>query len=418
MTDVGMTMDGSGCLSGKPQSVPTKICPMSPRSPVFLAATMVLISATSVTAQSTESATPLTISPEQRIVNGSPEVGSDGRVTFRHRSGGAKAVVARGQFGKEVVLVRGENDLWAGTTEAAVAPGVYEYSLVVDGHSMPDSLNRAIKPQRWPGTSILHVPATPPAPWDDQAMPRGAVHGHTYWSPALGTWRQIVVATPPGLKVGAGAEAPLPVLYLSHGYSDTEATWTVHGRAHVILDSLISQKKAQPMIIVMPDAHALPPPSGRRDGYMAENSAAMARELIEDIIPLMEANYPVRRDAAGRAFAGLSMGGHHALTIALKHSDVFSQIGAFSSAVPGPATMDAGLPKAEEINKQLALFWVACGREDFLFQQNESLHATLEKAGVRHEYLATEGNHSWPVWRRYLVDFLPRLFKPTPSPGQ
>ena len=165
------------------------------------------------------------------------------------------------------------------------------------------------------------------------------------------------------------------------------------------------------MILVMPDAHALPPPVGWSDGYAAENTDAFAKELITEVIPLVEKNYPARKDPAGRAFAGLSMGGRHALTIGLRHADHFSHIGAFSAAVPDQATLEAALPKAADINARLTRMWIACGRADFLFQQNESLHDSFEKAGLRHEYLATEGDHSWPVWRRYLADFLPLIFQ-------
>ncbi len=349
--------------------------------------------------------------PRQKIVDGSPELLADGRVAFRFRSGTAKSVVARGQFGAEVVLERGEKDGWSGTTAAPVPPGIYEYRLVVDGVSVPDPLNREWKPQRWPGSSILQVPSTPPAPWDPQAVPRGSVHHHTYWSASLETWRRVVVATPPGVKAGVALADRLPVLYLSHGFSDTEETWTVHGRAHLILDALVAGGKAVPMILVMPDAHALPPPPGWSDVYAAENTDAFARELITEVIPLVEEQYPVRQDPAGRAFAGLSMGGRHALTLGLRHADVFSQIGAFSAAVPDAATLEAALPRVADINAQLTRLWIACGRDDFLFKQNESLHAALEKAGLRHDYMVTDGDHSWPVWRRYLADFLPQLFR-------
>ena len=347
----------------------------------------------------------------QQITGGSPEVGADGRVTFRFRSAKAGQVVARGQFGAEVVLTKDGEDNWSGTTSGAVGAGVYEYSMVVDGTSLPDPLNRALKPQRWPGSSILHIPADPPAPWDPQEVPATAVHRHTGWSAELETWRSVVVITPPGLRAGAAADAPLPVLYLSHGFSDTEETWTVHGKADQILASQVAAGRARPMLIVMPDAHALPPPRGWSDGYAAENTDAFARELIDEVIPFIEKNYPVRTGAAHRAFAGLSMGGRHALTLALRHSDVFSHIGAFSAAPPDGPTMEAGLPQAARLNDGLNLFWIACGKKDFLFERNEEVHAALTKAGVKHDYVVTEGDHSWPVWRRYLVDFLPLLFR-------
>src|SRR5262249_30590832 len=163
---------------------------------------------------------------------------------------------------------------------------------------------------------------------------------------------RIIVYTPPGVE-SAGR---LPVLYLSHGYSDNEATWTVHGKAQWILDSLIAGKKAVPMIIVMPDAHALPPGVTGFNEYGPAKSAALCRELLEDIIPLVEHTYKVTAKPRARAFAGLSMGGHHALTVALNHHDKFAWIGAFSSAPPPTNTVATGLNSAEAVNRDLKLF--------------------------------------------------------------
>ncbi len=350
--------------------------------------------------------------PKPRPSNpqGSPELLEDGRVTFRFRSKNAKKVEAGGQFGPAVTLAKGEGDMWVGTTAEPVKPGVFEYHLTVDGQGVIDPLNPEIKPQRWPGSSILHVPANPPAPWDLQDIPHGTVHVHDYHSPSLGTWRKLVVYTPPGVTTGAAAE-PLPVLYLSHGFSDNEATWTVHGRAHWILDSLIAQQKAVPMIIVMPDGHALPPGGGWKEDYGTANTDAYCKELVEEVIPLVEKNYPVKKDAAARAFAGLSMGGRHALTVALRHSDTFSWIGAFSAAPPDAATTEMGFKQADGINGRLKLLWIGCGKKDFLFQRNEEFHAAADKAGLRHEFAVTEGDHSWPIWRGYLAGFAPRLFR-------
>ncbi len=339
-----------------------------------------------------------------------PERLADGRVTFRFRGKGEK-VTAAGQFGPAVSLEKSGDNQWAGTTAEPVKPGVYEYHLTVDGLNVIDALNPAIKPQRWPGSSILHVPANPPALWDLQDIPHGTVHQHTYKSEALGKWRDLVVYTPPGYENAGADAAPLPVLYLAHGFSDNQGTWTVHGKAHWILDALIGQKAAQPMIIVMPDAHALPPGEGWKDDYGKANTDAFCAELVKDVIPFTEKTYRVRREPASRAFAGLSMGGRHALTVGLTLSDSFSWIGAFSSAPPDEPTMTAAAQNAPALNSHLKLFWVACGKSDFLFQRNEEVHAAFEKAGIRHEYVVSDGDHSWPVWRNYLSQLAPKLFR-------
>jgi len=374
------------------------------RTPLF---TITLLASVSVAlSQDTKPATnapPRRTQPPPLI---SPELLPDGGVTFRLRATNATEAKVSGQFGADAPMTKDTQGVWS-ITISSVPAGVHEYHFVVDGLNIIDPQNSAIKPQRWPGSSILHVPATPPAPWDLQDIPHGAIHEHTYKSKALDKWRRIFVYTPSGME-SAGR---LPVLYLSHGYSDNEATWTVHGKAHWIMDSLIATKSAMPMLIVMPDGHALPPGAAGFEQYGPTNSAALCRELVEDIIPLVEHTYKVAAKPRSRAFAGLSMGGHHALTVAMNHHDTFNWIGAFSSAPPPTNTIAAGLEHAGAVNRDLKLFWIACGKKDFLFQRNNEFDALLKDKGIHHEYVQTEGDHSWPVWRRYLTEFAPKLFR-------
>jgi enterochelin esterase family protein len=363
-------------------------------APVSIVSAQEIKSATNAPARRAERPAPLV----------SPELQPDGAVTFRFKAGKATEVKVSGQFGPDVAMTKDDKDVWSATVPSVPA-GVHEYRFVVDGLSVIDPQNSMIKPQRWPSVSILHVPANPPAPWDLQDIPHGTLHEHTYKSRALDNWRRIIVYTPPG------ASGRLPVLYLSHGYSDNEASWSVHGKAHWILDSLIAGKKAVPMIVVMMDAHALPPGAAGFGEYGPANSAALCRELSEDIIPLVEGSYKVAARPRSRAFAGLSMGGSHALTVAMNHHDKFNWIGAFSSAPPPTNSIATGLNASEAVNRDLKLFWIACGKKDFLFQRNGEFTALLKTKGIRYEYVETEGDHSWPVWRRNLVEFAPKLFR-------
>src|SRR5438132_1569539 len=215
---------------------------------ISLLTAALLASASILSAQETKPATnaaPRRTAPPQLV---SPELLPQGGVTFRLRASKANEVKVSGQFGSDAPMTKDTQGVWS-VTVPSVPAGVHEYHFVVDGLSVIDPQNSAVKPQRWPGASILHVPASPPAPWDLQDLPHGTIHEHTYKSKALDRFRRILVYTPPGVE-SAGR---LPVLYLSHGYSDNEATWTVHGKAHWIMDSLIASKKAVPMIIVMPD---------------------------------------------------------------------------------------------------------------------------------------------------------------------
>jgi enterochelin esterase family protein len=206
---------------------------------------------------------------------------------------------------------------------------------------------------------------------------------------------------------------PFPTLYLSHGYGDNDASWSGAGKAHWILDALIASGRCKPMLVVMPDAHILPLPREPFDffeSYITPNTEAFCRDLEEDLRPLIERHYPVEKSAKGRAFAGLSMGGHHALAVALNLNAHFRFIGAFSAVPPGSSLSSKGLSEPQAVNRNLDLLWVGCGRDDFLFQRNLDFRESLVRAGIRFEFAETEGNHSWPVWRRYLVEFVPRLF--------
>jgi enterochelin esterase family protein len=373
--------------------------------PILFLGVALVVAPPALHAQDSRNATnaPATRQPRPAPVI-SPELVPDGSVVFRYQAPKATEVKVSGQFGPEGMMSKDDKGLWS-VTVPAVPPGVYEYHFVVDGLSVIDPQNSWIKPQRWPNASILHVPSNPPAPWDLQNIPHGTLHEHTYMSKALGTWRRLIAYTPPG------AAGRVPVLYLSHGYSDNEASWSVHGKAHWIMDSLIASKSAVPMMVVMMDGHALPPGTGSFQDYGPQNSAALCRELEQDIIPLVESTYKVSRKPQARAFAGLSMGGHHALTVALNHHDTFGWIGAFSSAPPPTNSIAKGLEEHAAVNRDLKLFWIACGKNDFLYKANGDFDTLLNAKEIRHEYVETDGDHSWPVWRNYLVQFSPRLFR-------
>jgi enterochelin esterase-like enzyme len=339
----------------------------------------------------------------------SPEIHSDRRVTFRFKAAQPKEVTVAGQgISGKVALMKGEKDEWSATV-GPIEPGVYEYSFNIDGVQLVDPANPAIKPQRQPRTSILHIPGEPPLVWDFQNVPHGTVHQHGYHSKTVGGFREFFVYTPPGYEKETAAK--YPVLYLIHGFGDNHATWAQHGKAHWVLDNLIAQQKARPMVVVMPDGHPVAPGTGSREQYGKANSVALEREIIDEMVPMIESTYRVRNDATGRAIAGLSMGGGHSLYTGLMHLDTFAWIGAFSAGVPGQDRLDELFTAPESINQKLKLFWIACGKKDFLIERNRQMDARLTERGIRHTWVETEGDHSWPVWRRYLADFAPLLFK-------
>lgn len=298
-------------------------------------------------------------------------------------------------------MTKSTEGIWS-VTVGPVASDVFEYNFSVDGVTMIDPGNAAIKPMRNPRTSILHLPGTPPRLHDFQAVPHGRVSLHWYASKSLGRRRALQVYTPPGYDTDTSRR--FPTLYLFHGSGDNEATWVAHGHAHWILDNLIADGRAQPMIVVMLDGHA--------SSDRGANLAAFERDLLEDAMPLIGSNYRTREEASHRAIIGLSMGGGQSLTIGLKYPDRFAWVGGMSSSVGQAADL---LEDGTALNRHLKMLWFACGKDDFLLKPNQDLAAAMRAKNIRHHYIETEGAHNWPVWRRYLADFLPLVFQPTKS---
>ncbi len=341
----------------------------------------------------------------------SPQIQADRSVTFRIKAPQAKEVVVHGQWAKEpLVMSKGEHDVWSATS-APIPSGVWEYSLAVDGVAMIDPGNSAIKPMREPRTSILTLTSSPAAPWDFQDVPHGTVHSHVYQSQAFNAPREVAIYTPPGYE---SSTTVYPLLVLQHGSGDNQATWMAHGKAHFIFDNLIASKRAVPMVVLMLNGHA---PVAVRSEDPAErwrqSLEGFRKELVEDALPLVERLYRVEKKPEQRAIAGLSMGGGQALGTGLT-LDGFGWIGAFSAAAPPTPMIEGALADAAQTNARLRLLWIAIGKDDFLLKRNEEFIALLKDKGIRHEYLLTEGGHSWPVWRQYLVDFIPRLFVAAP----
>ncbi|MDB6152027.1 MAG: Carbohydrate acetyl esterase/feruloyl esterase [Chthoniobacteraceae bacterium] len=342
----------------------------------------------------------------------SPEIKEDHHVVFRLKAPQAREVSVSGQgFARAPMTRDAASGEWS-VTVGPVEPGVWEYSFNVDGVDMIDSANPAIKPQRQPKTSILQIPGTPPLVWDFQNVPHGTLHEHTFQ--AAHSVRRFHVYTPPGYERDSAGK--FPVLYLVHGFGDNDASWSAHGKANWILDNLIAKGSAKPMLVVMPDGHPLAPGTGPRGDYGKANSEAFEAELVNEILPLIESTYRVRASADGRAIAGLSMGGGHSLYTGLRHSDIFSAIGAFSAGVPSQESLNQAFDNAGNLNEKLRLFWIACGKSDSLVDRNRKLDAQLTEKGINHTWVESEGGHAWPVWRQYLAQFVPLLFVEPKAP--
>jgi enterochelin esterase-like enzyme len=275
-----------------------------------------------------------------------------------------------------------------------------------------DPANPNLKNGRTIDASIVEVPGTPARFDEVQSVPHGTLRIHIYQSTPLRKLRRLYVYTPPGYDSEPARR--FPVLYLRHGSGDNEENWSDTGRAGIILDNLIAQHKAVPMLIVMPN--------GDTDGSWAGGSSPegielLSQELLTDIMPMIEKNYRVAPGRENRSITGLSMGGGQAFTIGLKHMDVFAWVGEFSSGLVSDADfhLDKYLPGFLEnpasVNGRLRLFYLSCGAEDPRFTGQLDLGDVLKAHNIHYVWFPTPGAHEWKVWRHALADFAPRLFR-------
>jgi enterochelin esterase family protein len=227
-------------------------------------------------------------------------------------------------------------------------------------------------------------------------------------SKALGRLRELAVYTPPGYEVDS--ERRFPLLVLQHGAGGNQLSWIERGKAHWIVDHLIHAGKAEPMVVLMINGHSgeLVPPGDKT--RRAKGAEAFRRELLKDAIPLLESNYRLAEGREHRAIVGLSMGGWQSLTIGLAALDRFAWVGAFSSSADVEAVRPV-LDAPRESNEKLRLLWLACGRNDRFLKGNEAIVGALSNSGIHHQWHLTDGGHSWPVWRGYLVEIAPLLFR-------
>jgi enterochelin esterase-like enzyme len=344
----------------------------------------------------------------------SPEVHTDNRVTFRFRAPNAKEVFLAREGAQRVPMQKDEQGVWSVTT-GPLEPDLYGYSFVADGVSLIDPLNHLMKPNLLNTQSVVHVPGPASLPWEINHVPHGTVHHHYYKSGIVGDERDYYVYTPPGYD--PSGKKLYPVLYLLHGFSDDASGWTAVGRAHVILDNLIAQGKAKPMLIVMTLGYGTPEIVSRTGGSLRDpnlrqrNYEKFRDALLTEVIPEIEKVYRASKDRNSRAIAGLSMGGAESLFVGLNAPNRFTWIGAFSS---GGVSEDFNVtyPALDsKANAQMRLLWIACGTEDRLIDTNRKFRDWLKSKDVRHTWIETPGGHTWMVWRRNLANFATLLFQ-------
>lgn len=331
----------------------------------------------------------------------SPDVHPDNSITFRYFSKNAQKVTLSGEFlSAPLPLVKDTSGIWS-VTVPPVIPDIYPYAFWVDSVLVADPNNTYVFANERFKRSIVEVKGDLPLIHSLQQVPHGKIQYTYYPSTTLGLTRQLLIYTPPNFD--ASGKTKYPVLYLIHGGSDTEETWTKVGKANLITDKLIAQGKAVPMIIVMPYGNVRPAPM-----------ADFTKDVINDIIPFVELNYPVQADSHHRAVAGFSVGGGQTLNIGLTNTDKFSYI---CSYAPYTATDEfkknftEWTPDADKINQQLKLFTISVGTEDFLYESVKQNLAMFDQKKIKVEPLIVPGGHTWMNCKLYLAKTLQVLFK-------
>lgn len=358
----------------------------------------------------------------------SPEVLPDGRITFRLEAPKAQQVALRGDWLPRdewrwgtVAMTKDSDGVWS-CTIPPLQPEFYWYTFVVDGTLAQDPGN----PHMLRDVGNLFQPLLITGGKGDlyaiKDVPHGTVTKTWFDCPTLKMTRRVTVYTPPGYETGKG---DYPVLYLFHGMGGDEDAWSDLGRATQILDNLIAQGKAKPMIVVMPNGHTsnTAAPGASSKGFykpIFETPDVWTGDFeraFPDLKQFIESRYRCKKDKANRAVAGLSMGGFHSLWISANFPNTFDYVGLFSAAILPPDGNHA--KEYDNLDQKLSAqkkngfkkYWIAIGKDDFLYKDDAAYRQRLDKLGFPYDYHESAGDHSWNNWRDYLTAFLPMLFR-------
>ena len=330
----------------------------------------------------------------------------DGRITFNHDAPAAKKVELSGQFlERNIPMVRNSRGIWSATVRPAKAD-IYPYNFVVDGVAAQAQNNMAVFPNENFKASLLEIP-DPDALYPVNDVPHGKVQYCTYKSEVMGEYRPVLVYTPADYEKG---NKKYPVFYLVSGTTDTEETWFKVGKVNVILDNLIAQGKAVPMIVVMPYGNVFgstPSPTTLAAAKMYEK---FEQELTECVMPFVEKNFRTKNNRENRAIGGFSRGGGQSLFTVYSNFDKFSWLASYSAYLT-PEVMDIYFPDLQNDIKSLDLMWFGVGTSDFLYRNVLDHQKYFDEKGIVYEKMFTEGGHTWMNARTYLAETLQKFFK-------
>ncbi|MBB3188117.1 alpha/beta hydrolase-fold protein [Microbacter margulisiae] len=336
-----------------------------------------------------------------------PQILPDGRAIFRIKAPEAHNVQL--DLGKRYNMTKDSEGVWEVTTDS-LSEGFHYYSLIIDGVAVADPASETFYGMGRMASGF-EVPFKGDGFYEVRNVPHGDIRIKRYYSTVTNTWREIYLYTPPGYDENVSEK--YPVLYILHGGGEDERGWAMQGKADLILDNLIAEKKAVPMILVMVDGNMPLPPFGE------DILKSFDAELKQCVIPFVQKNYRVKTDAQDRALAGLSMGGIQTLYAGINNTQLFSYLGVFSSGWILPMQSNIAneqyrfmAKNAGMINNNLKLLWIAVGgKEDIAYNNCQTMLSKFNKMNIRYQYYEYPGGHTWPVWRNDLFHFAQLIFK-------
>jgi enterochelin esterase-like enzyme len=338
-----------------------------------------------------------------------PQILPDHRVMFRIKAPDAQKVQI--DLGKKYDMTKDAEGFWSVTTDT-ISEGIHYYSLIIDGVALADPSSETFYGMGRMASGI-EIPSKNGDFYALKDVPHGEVRMKRYYSTVFNDWRRFYIYTPADYDKDPNKK--YPVLYLLHGGGEDERGWSTQGKTDLILDNLIAEGQAKPMLIVMMDGNT---GGGGIASFGERSLQVFENELKRVVIPFVEKTYRAETTSSNRALAGLSMGGLQTLHAGVKNHEMFSYLGVFSSGWFANNTTLSGPQYAfmkdnvNAINNNLKLFWVAMGgKEDIAFENCQVMLKKFDEMGIKYQYSEYPGGHTWPVWRNNLYKFAPLLFK-------
>ncbi|WP_346857959.1 alpha/beta hydrolase-fold protein [uncultured Draconibacterium sp.] len=365
-----------------------------------------------VSAQMPENSIP---APTNNNANQCPCIMPDNSVVFQVKAPNAQKVQI--DLGKKYDLEKGADGVWTVQTEPIV-PGFHYYFLVIDNVPVADPASQSFY-GTGKMTSAIDIPEEGVDFYEIKDVPHGALSSKYYYSDYTKSWRHLFVYTPPGYD--KNTREKYPVVYIQHGGGEDETGWAVQGKTDIILDNLIAEGKAKPMIVVISNGNVRVP-GGGFGGYSSQGMARFKEEMTKNIVPFIDKNYRTLTDAKNRALCGLSMGGGQSFYVGLESPEFFGSVCVFSSGLfGGIRTSGSGfdaekeipglLSESEKFNKNLDLFYISCGEQDMRIEHTKKAIKRMRENGLDVEFNSFPGDHEWQVWRKSLHDFASRVFQ-------